>query len=58
METEEIPVCRRRFCAAVDDAVRFESHAVAKLDFIADDAVWTNETVVTDPGPRLTTAVG
>jgi len=28
----------------------FEPDAVTETNFIADDAVWTNETVVTDPG--------
>ena len=35
-------------CAAIDDAVRFETHAVAEIDFIADDAVRPDETVVAD----------
>ncbi len=45
-------------CAAIDDAVGFESHAVAKLNFIADDAVWSNEAVVSDPGARADNCCG
>src|SRR4029079_8598856 len=35
-------------CVTVDDAVRFESDAVAKLNVIADDAIRSNEAVVAD----------
>ena len=36
--------------SSVDNAMRFETYAVAELHFITDDAVWTNKTVVPDLG--------
>ena len=32
--------------------MRFETHALAKLDLIADDAVWSDETIVANPRTR------